>query len=558
MSEERVRFPEYGQGGDYVGARRARRAFRFFVAAVVIFTLMLAYAELYLQQEGAERLYTHALTLQDESARVLLKQAVLHDKQTQEVPTPKYLEALAPREETAKVLSTYEEAFNLDETNPVLALRYGCELLRAGRTEEAAAKFTVAATADRSNALPLYLKAVAQPGGYTSPEGLSESIALIAQANTSGKSVSFPRPLWSSMLPVRGRVYAELCRHIVDECSAPLYGYLNAVIGQAKADIPAGRTQYWDAWLQTLEAMGDRILLSAAGAGNESEGPAAGGALQALLGIHIQLAALDQRLAIIQMRGAPPNAALAARKAKLEAALEPLLAFENGRRERIDRDRSGYLFPGKLFLLAFLGAFVAYLVSRLAWNRWGRRIAVHPSLETDETNAKGALAEPGTDPELTIRHTPVAKIVLVAGAALLLVTLFVVQALQQSRTNEQAWMPILSVVWNLELLALLAFGLLYPALTLPGAPTVGANHAGSLEQREELLRLARLHRRRAASCLTYRYYGILLGLVLTVFAVWTVEYRMASELYPWQTPILTTGLIRDEAAVVQSTLQRLN
>ncbi|MDX9975977.1 MAG: hypothetical protein RBU21_23565, partial [FCB group bacterium] len=538
--------------------RRARRAFRFFVVATVLFTLMLAYAELYLQQDGAERLYTHALTLQDESSRVLLKQAVLQDRQTEEVPTPKYLQALAAREETERIRPTYEEAFALDKTNPNLAIRFGCFLLKDGKSREAAEKFTVAAENDPSNALPLYLKAIAQHGAYESSEGLSESLALIAQANTSGQLVSFPRPLWSSFLPNRGRVYAGLCRRVVDECSAPIYSYVNAVIGQARTDIEARRTQYWDAWLQTLQVMGERVALSAiAPEGEDSGTRGAGSALQAQLGFRIQLAAIEQRLAIVQTGGAPPNDELAARKGELEAALRTLQDFENGRDERIARDREGYLLSARLFALALLGTFAAYLVARMLWNRWGRRI-VAATLDAAEAEGtvKSSLAEAGKEAERTIRHTAVAKTVLVAGAGLLLLTLFVLMGLQSSRSEDTGWMSTLTTVWVGELFGLLAFGLVYPYLSLPAAERAAVNHGGSLEHGEEMVRRARLYRRRAALCLSYRYYGILLGLVLVVFAFWTVGYRVAIELYPWQTPLLTTGLIDEETAATKAAIRQ--
>lgn len=559
MSDERVRFPEYGQGGDHIGARRARRAFRFFVMATVLFTLILAYAELYLQQDGPERLYTHALTLQDESSRVLLKQAVLQDKQTEEVPTPKYLQALAAREETERIKPTYEEAFELDKTNPNLAIRFGCFLLKEGESREAAEKFAIAAESDPSNALPLYLKAIAQHGAYESSEGLSESLALIAQANTSGQLVTFPRPLWSSFLPNRGRVYAGLCRRVVDECSAPIYSYVNAVMGQARTDIEARRTQYWDAWLQTLQTMGERVALSAIAKGDDDTAKdIAGSALQAQLGFRIQLAAIEQRLAIVQMGGAPPNDALAERKAKLEAALQTLQDFENGRDERIAQDRQGYLLPAKLFSLGLLGAFAAFVVARTLWSRWGRRIAVIvPDAADTEGVAKPALPEPGKEPERTLRHTVMAKAVLVAGAGLLLVTLFVLMGLQAGQSGGTGWMSTLTTVWVVELLGLLAFGVVYPYLALPSAERAAASHGGSLEHGEEMLRLARLYRRRAAFCLSYRYYGILLGLMLTVFSFWTVGYRVFMELYPWQTPLLTTGLIDEETAATEAAFRQL-
>lgn len=556
MSEERVRFPEFGEGGDYIGARRGRRAFRFFVTAAVFFTLVLAFSELYLQQGGAERLYTHSLTLPDESSRVLLRQAVLRDRQNREAPTPKYLQALATREEADRVLPTYEEAFKVDATNPSLAIRYGCQLLLAKRVDEAAGKFAVAAERDPLNALPLYLRAAAQPGGLDTRERLSESLAIIAQANSSGKRVIFPRPLWSSVLPQRGRVYAGLSRRIVDECSAPIYHYVQEVVARARKDIEAGRTQYWDSWLRILQQMGERIAGGAVAAGEVRGEPIAGGALQALLGIQVQLAAIDQRQAIIRVGGAPPNNDLNERKAKLEAALAPLAEFENSRYDRIRMDARGYIYPAGLVAATLFGLTLVYSVARTAWNRWGRRIAAVPP-EAGVAGPKPQRAETGEEPERTIRHTGLAKSWLVLMGLLLLLTLFGLMALQAGAVPEARWIPAFTVFWTVEIVLLILFGLVYPRLALPSARAVSRRKGVAPEDAEETLRIAARLRRRAAVCLVYRYYGVVIGLTLVVLCAWTLGYRVFMGLYPWQAPLLTTGMAVEETEAVQHALRLL-
>ncbi len=567
MTPEPLHFPEYGDGGDYVGAQRSRRAFRFFVLTVVAFTGLLAFSELYLQYEGAERLYMLALTKHPESARVFLQQAVRRDEQTHEAPTPKYLMALAAREEKDRILPTYERAFSLDPQNPALAIRYGCELAQAGEYEAAAEKFRVAAAADPANALPLYLAASVHPFAVEGEEGLSESLTSVAVANNSDKLVVYPKPLWFSSLPQRGRAYARLCRELVDQCSRPISRYVNHVVGLAQRDIDRGRIVYWDSWLQTLQEMGERIVRSARAPQRDGSVSWPGAAREAALGIDVQLHALEQRLRISRARGGPGNPEFEARRTALEAARDRLYDFENGAPDRMALDERGYAFPLRLLVKTVLVLSAVYLALRIVWGVLRRRRMGRAPIDTEAAAVESEEAAPdkvpasrrpapAMEPERTVRHPWLGKTVLFAGAVLLLITLFVVFALQRSGVAETAWIPPLTLVWWFEVTALLCFGLAYPFLTL-ARPRQVAERNAAREDLDEAWAAARRRYRYAALCFMSRYYGILLGSLWVVVSLWIVGYRMAAGLYPWQLSLLTSGLIEEEMEAVRQALSLL-
>jgi tetratricopeptide (TPR) repeat protein len=282
--------PFYEHTADVAGARRARRSFRFCVTASVLLAVMLWFSERYLRFELTESQYIAALTLPTESARAILRNVVKRDAAEHDSPAPKYLEALAEREEEDNVLPAYDKAYKLDPTDVFLVIRYGCALVRAGRYAEAQQRFREAGLLPTENALPKYLEAAAMAFSEPANGNLTASLALLAKANTGDNPVEFPMPLWSGELPARGVWYNKLRRRVADECCAPLYKYAELVLSQAKHQIGLRRVQYWDSWLSTLETMGQRLAV-----GNQI------GAIQATAGIRIQLGAIEQREAIARI-----------------------------------------------------------------------------------------------------------------------------------------------------------------------------------------------------------------------------------------------------------------
>lgn len=522
MNGQRPCFPEYGDGGDCAGARRSRHAFRFCIAACVLFATMLWFAEYFLRYDQAERLYLNAVTLEPSSARVMLQSAVKIDAETRESPTAKYMIALAERGEQDQILLTYEKAYKLDPNNSFLAIRYGCQLFFQDRFKEARERFREAGAQPPRNALPGYLEAAAAQWAPPVSEDLAESLALVARTNNSGDKVFFPRPSWpTGILPQDGVWYAKLRRQAVDESCAPLYRYVDFVVGRAKQDSTRGQIQYWDTWLRTIEEMGQRVMQSPDW-----------GTIQSIAGIRIQLDALEQRRRIIELNGDTPHKELIDRVAHLRAALQRLNEWERARDACIHRDHERYVFPLKDLcgfsaaglLACYALAYLAAKLARVGRNTW------------------------------TVPHSLSARGVLIAGCLTLLAILCILAFLQRHGALQGNWKPWVGCVWAGVMAVMMGFGVLYPWLRLPRLQTTAA---ASAQDRETVLKTARKCRRAAAIALLRRYYGILGGLFVCSISAWAVIYRVWVSLYPWQVDLLTTGLAQEEAAVVREVLALL-
>jgi hypothetical protein len=519
-------FPEYSGDGDRAGARRMRRSFRWCVLACVLFTAALWISERYLRYDLIESQYMLSLTLDPESARAVLRQVVKRDAEQHEFPTPKYLAALAEREEDDLVLPTYERAHKLDPANSFLGVRYGCRLFVKEQYQEARDRFREAALQFPQNALPRYLEAAALPWCGLLDADLSDSLALIAQTNGAADKVLFPQPWWSPDLPQRGVWYSRLRRQIVDECCAPLYRYADLVVSRAKRSVTLQQVQSWDSWLQTLQAMGARLAAA--------EAP---GSLQATAGIRIQLAALDQRQAVIALEQGAPDPQLAARKTALESGLALLNEFENSRDTLIAADKIKYGIPLQLCWKSAATAFAVYLLSYV--------------LSRAVRAQRNAWALP---------HGSSGLAVLLSGSILLLALLSTMAVLQcahapAAQVGSRMW-SFFARGWWVVFVTMVAFGFVYPRLRLPSPRTVIRNRG--LDETDGALTAARRTWRVAYASFMRRYFGILCGLLLGVISFWAVGYRILVSLYPWQLDLLVTGLAQEEAQVLAQVIKLLS
>lgn len=532
MTASKVRFPEYGDGGNCLGCRRARRAFRFAVAACVFITWMLWFAENFLRYEQTERLYLRGLTLEPEAARPFLRQAVKLDEAAPDVSTPKYLQALAEREEDDLVLETYESAFKLDPNNAQLAMRYGCRLMAEGRPAEARDRFRDAARNDPDNVLPVYLEASVLPWVEDEDPDLRKSLALIAKANSSGKRVSMPRPLWSSSLPQGGTWYARLRRQIVREVCYPLLHYADFVTREAEKSIARNNIQYWDSWLEKLQGMGHRLVVDAVPE-PATQASQTGAALQALTGLEIQLKAIDQREAVHAAEGLTPDETLSERKSGLKAAQGRLEAFERQRPEFLARMKRRHgvltrLISEAMLVLALVYG-LAYLLTKLfrvKEERW------------------------------TVPHGQVGRRTLYVGVLCIFLFLSIAVTLQRMESVSLAWIPIAETSWSVLLAALVLYGFFYPLSTLP-SPKQVAQSRGNPEGFETIRTAARKDYRAAYLVLLRRYYGIAIGVMGLAACSWVLFHRVLFSLYPWQIGLMETGLGKKEAQLVAEILQSI-
>jgi len=491
-------------------------------------------SEYFIGFERAESLYLSALTKHKESARPLLRQAVMRDKEASESPNPRYVQALAERELDDEILPVYRQAFELDPGNAMLALRYGCRLFMMGNFEQARERFRDAAQNAPENGLSSYLEATTIPWTLEEePNILRESLKLVAQANSSGKQIIFPRPLWHPKLPRRGRQYAELQRKVINECLAPIARYQEFIMRLAKRQIEEGHTQYWDSWLQTLEKAGDKIARAALAPDPDGDA-GAGSASQAIIGLDLELEALRLRQEIQQKENGQPEEALSKKKAELKNALAVLREFENARQPAVEQDanaRQFACFTAPFFAILALGVFLflSVLLTRFV----------------------------GADKHgWAIPHGRRGSPVIMACALFMVIFIGAAPAVQEA--SESDLVPILRNFWFVMLGCTAVVALVYPMLILTNPRAAARENSPESEPCPELITAATARWRGAYILLLRRFLGTMFGLFLAAFSLWAVLYRFVVSLYPWQIPLLATGMGSEELAAVRHALSLLH
>ncbi|MCC6486271.1 MAG: hypothetical protein IT364_02115 [Candidatus Hydrogenedentes bacterium] len=520
-------FPEYGDGGDLIGARRMRRAFRWCITFAVFFTIMLWFSEHFLRFDHAERLYLSALTKAPESGRNLLRQAVLHDRKNNEYPSPKYVEALAEREEEDLILPTYDQAYKIDVDNPSLALRFGCRLFHDGQVTSARQRFREAAELDPRNLLPVYLEASVIPWLDENNEDLDPAMGLIARANSAPGKVQFPRPLWSPALPDSGYLYALLRRQIVENCSEPLFRFTSLAVARAEMDITENKTGRWPEHLDSLKSMGTNILKGSL----DDEGGAAnrvgGGSAQAYLALAICTKVVEQQQRLAEKAGNGSDPKLTQDAVALEEALDRLVAFEARRQDTIAAERDKFSLPIRLGF-ASLGALmltysIIYIICKIC--------------RVSSTSHNVAHKRPG-------------RLAFGLWAATLLSLLLLISLAQAASIGAMRGEALLSGLWWLSVGGFTIFGIVYPRILLPRPNDVlSARSSGSASGTLE--RDAQKSYRLAYLSLLRRYMGVMFGLALLALCVWTVAYRILSGVYPWEVELLAAALESEEIELVR-------
>ncbi|GMW02849.1 MAG: hypothetical protein AMXMBFR84_39850 [Candidatus Hydrogenedentota bacterium] len=521
MKSEEYQFPEYGGGGDLLGSRRSRRAFRWFIALIVSFTWMLWISERFLRYEHAEMLYINGIVLPPESGRNLLRQAVREDEQNHEYPSPRYVQALAEREEADLVLPTYERAYEYDPGNWALAIQYGIRLNDIGRAGIARARFRESGDQAPRNALPLYLEAAVIPWIDPANPNFTESLSLVARATGSDRDIAFPDPLWHPDLPASGYWYSELNRGIVRDCVNPLIRYAQLLLSLSQSESNPSELETWDGWLEHIQSMGRRLTQAAQTRAQQSEAGRAGLALLAQSGLAIELEAANERRRIAQVLERPPDEAAIKRIVELETAQTALAAFEHERGARIESDKKRFRYPLGWCVLTITActsfSLALYVLSRLT--------RVNPMAGN-------------------VEHPLYGKVLLGLLPGAYLVLLLVIAVCQRVDLGTFPWMSVVSVLWLILLVGNLGFGILYPIFAIPPVSKVieRTGETGSVE----IVAAARKGYRDACISLCKRYTGISTGWFLVAMCVWIVIYRILFSLFPWQTELLATGLESEE------------
>lgn len=522
METERPNFKDYGEGGDMAGARRARRAFRLCVTACLVFTGMLWFAERFLRFEHADRLYLSALTLPRESARPMLHQAVRYDREAREKPTPKYLQALAVREEDDVILDRYADAYAADPADALFAVRYGAQLYLMDEPRKAEEVLKAAATQPPDSTLPEYLAAAAMAKARAGEAALEQAMVEVARTNSRPDPLVFPEPLWFSadVLPQEGLQYVSLLRESQDTVVAPLMSFAYQVLAAADSLRERGQVQDAKTWLEQLRIMGRRLATKSAPPG----------APQGMAGLTIQIAALQRLEQLAQADAAVDAAPLIEQRVRLEQALERWREFETNRDLQIQAEQVEFKRPLGLVTTTGVLLFLLYLCAAVFYKLMGWKKSVW-----------------------TVAHSTLGKSVLVIGGVAMFVLLHGFTMIQQAAGGQPGYVSAVVTAWWALLAALAGFGLIYPALTLDSVEDV-SRKLGRPEEMQGTLPLARRAYRRAYASLFLRYYGILFGVYVIVTCAWVITFRIGTGLYPWQINLLTPGLLSEERALWQVVL----
>lgn len=496
----------YGVGGDYVGARRTRRAFRLLVFACVGFTFSLYYVERYLRYELNEVHYRMALTLEDDSQRAILRNVVRRDSETREVPTAKYVEALAYIEEDDLVLERYAEAVKLAPDKGSLLIVYGCKLFQQRHYKEARQIFREATLKATRNALPEYLQAAAIAASSESEDDFRTALALLGRANDSGEPAVFPQPLWHESLPKRGNWYEMLQRRLSDEACSPLYYLRNVVIKRAEEALEQGDFQTWDGWLLQLQQMGDRLLQAA------PEDGVGVGTSPALCGLQVQKDAVLMRIALRERRGAEASD-LVVRREKIETAIARVQQFEAERENFVAVAESHITRP---LGLAALGLVMLGLAVSAGW-------VLSRIFRTDK-NAR------------TLRQ-PRGALFLLGGWLLLLSILF----LLSGTTSVGTFQTGIHAAWYVSVSAIVLYSLVFPAVLLPKPDQVCQVFLEEPDYAERLREASR-RRKKAWISMSGRYINIVLGSYVILLAAYFIGFRISTGLYPTDVKLLTSGV----------------
>ncbi len=525
MIEPTPRFEAYGTGGDYVEARRARRAFRYSVLTCLCFTFALYFSENYLLFSLVETQYIMSVTLDEPSARAILHNVVRRDQTLNDRPTPRYLSALAQIEESDAILERYEQAYQLEPNNAYLIINYGCYLFHEGQFREARERFREAGILPPENALPRYLEAAALAASLADEEDLSEIVTIIVRTNNSAHPLIFPEPPWHHSLPKYGYWYMKRQREIADQTLAPLYRLKTRLVSRAHEQILNEQVQDWSSWLGSLDEMANRFI------GNIESDKSTLGIALAQYGLSLKTDVLTLREALQQVVPPVQKEDFSDQHTKLASVQKLIYSFEDERDNKIAEHREQVVLPLYLIFHAFLAFSAAYFMVRI-----GTKLMHIPSNNW------------------TISHVPIGRNVLLIGLALL--TLVLLSSIQLKHVEAYSILPILlETSWYSLMTFLLLFGVIYPAMMLPKPAKVVA-HAPVCDARDALMTEARKARKIAYFSFMRCYYGILLGGLFVVVSAWVLLHRMIESLYPTQIRLLTTGLYEQELELIQQ-IQRL-
>lgn len=251
-------------GNDFVFLARRKKSFRYLITSIIILTICLWFSDRYLRFDLDETKYRVALTLENESARPIMrniaKKIFSQPDLLDDSRYLQYLEFLADIEENDAVIKLYQDIYNLGNINSSFLINYACKLYFLGDYENAQKLLKEAQTLPPGNSLFGYLESamVINPD-VVEEETFANGLSIIAKENRSKSSVIFPEPFWHSTLPKNTYSYYQRKSDRLNHCLAPLYRVCKDILNKIETDLNENKIHNKQVWLEEVFLMGKKI-----------------------------------------------------------------------------------------------------------------------------------------------------------------------------------------------------------------------------------------------------------------------------------------------------------
>ncbi|GEM_PF-1643204 len=249
---------------DYIFLIRRKKSFRYLIFSVVILTFCLWFSDRYLRFDLDETKYRIALTLENESARPIMrnisKKVFSNPNLLDDSRYLQYLEFLALIEEDDAVIKTYQDIYNISNTNTSFPINYITKLYFLREYNHARELIKEVQNLSPNNSLLGYLESAMVINPDTKDAKIfTEGISIIAKENRSGNHIIFPETLWHPTLPKYTYAYYLQKYNILNHCLAPLYELNSNILKRAELSFNESSFQNIQIGLEELFLMATKI-----------------------------------------------------------------------------------------------------------------------------------------------------------------------------------------------------------------------------------------------------------------------------------------------------------
>ncbi|HOK09629.1 MAG TPA: hypothetical protein PLT82_10500 [Candidatus Hydrogenedens sp.] len=249
---------------DVIFFTRRKKAFKYIIASTILLTFCLWFSDRYLRLDLDETKYRIALTLENESARPILRSIAQKYSTNSELKNDsrylQYLEFLASIEEGEEVIKLYDQIYQSSTYNVSFLINYGCRLYLLGKYEQAQRIFKEAEAFTPSNSLIEYLESATIINPLVNDETIFEhGISIIAKNNRSERPIIYPKPFWHPTLPTNTYLFYMRREECINRCISPIYRLSSDILNKINTESKHNKAHHKKTWLEELYLMGEKI-----------------------------------------------------------------------------------------------------------------------------------------------------------------------------------------------------------------------------------------------------------------------------------------------------------